>query len=247
MLKFFEFKKSDLEPIKSFHLKDELNPEVWNDFSINEDIRKELLKIAQDFYISIELDCDVKDIILTGSLANYNWSKKYSDFDLHIVVDLSDVGGNEELAKKYVDAVKINWNEKHDIKVDGYEVEIYVQDIDEEHKSSGIFSLMNDKWIVKPTKLDIKIDEKSIERKASNIMESIDKIESEIDNDDNYENSIEDISKVWEKIKNSRKDGLESENGEYSVGNLVFKLLRRNNYISRIMDLKRYAYDKQFK
>lgn len=55
------------------------------------------------------------------------------------------------------------------------------------------------------------------------------------------------IKKVWQKIKNYRKSGLESESGEFSIGNLVFKLLRRNGYISKVMELKRNLYDKQFK
>jgi hypothetical protein len=56
--------------------------------------------------------------------------------------------------------------------------------------------------------------------------------------------SIKKVGKVWDKIKNYRKSGLEEEGGEFSI-NLVFKLLRRNNYI-KDNGLKRSAYDKQF-
>ena len=51
--------------------------------------------------------------------------------------------------------------------------------------------------------------------------------------------------KIWKKIKNFRQSGLEE--GEFGLGNLVFKLLRRNNYISKVMNLKKMAYEKQFK
>jgi hypothetical protein len=44
-------------------------------------------------------------------------------------------------------------------------------------------------------------------------------------------------------IEQTFKDIFEEE---YSVGNLLFKLLRRNVYVSKIMELKKYAYDKQF-
>ena len=54
------------------------------------------------------------------------------------------------------------------------------------------------------------------------------------------------ISRVWKKIKDGRKAGLEKE-GEYSLENLVFKLLRRNGYIQRIIDVKRQSYDKRYK
>jgi DNA-binding Lrp family transcriptional regulator len=247
--RYFEFKENDLkETIKSFYLKDDLNPKVWDDFKINQDIREQLLQIAQDFFDSIDLDTKIQDIILTGSLANYNWSNKYSDFDLHILIDLSDVDDNEELVKKYVDMAKMNWNEKHDIKIEGFEVEVYIQDVDEPHQSSGVFSLLNNKWKIKPTKENFKIDESSIENKAASIMAQIDSIESEVD-DESYDKFIEKIDKVWEKIKKLRKEDLYSKEkgAELSVGNLVFKTLRRNNYIEKIMELKKHAYDKQFK
>jgi hypothetical protein len=243
--KYFEFVQADLEPVKSFHLKDELNPKVWDKFEMNEEVREDLLRIAEDFYTSTNLDADVKDIILTGSLSNYNWSEKYSDYDLHILIDFTKVSEDVELVKKYVDAAKNNFNKEHDIHIKGYEVEVYIQDISEEHKASGMFSLLNNKWIVKPKKIDFEPDEEQIKEKGKSVMMSIDDLEDEID-EDKYEKFIEKINKVWEKIKNYRKSGLDSEGGEFSTGNLVFKLLRRNNYIGKIMKLKREAYDKQF-
>jgi hypothetical protein len=243
--KYFEFVQADLEPVKSFHLKDELNPKVWDGFEINEEVRENLLRIAEDFYTSTTLDADVKDIVLTGSLSNYNWSEKYSDYDLHILIDFTKVNEDVELVKKYVDAAKNNFNKDHDIHIKGYEVEVYIQDISEEHKASGMFSLLNNKWIVKPKKIDFEPDEEQIKEKGKSVMMLVDDLENEVD-EDKYEKFIEKINKVWEKIKNYRKSGLESEGGEFSTGNLVFKLLRRNNYIGKIMKLKREAYDKQF-
>jgi hypothetical protein len=32
LVKFFEFKESDLEPVKSFRIKDNLNPKLWDAF-----------------------------------------------------------------------------------------------------------------------------------------------------------------------------------------------------------------------
>jgi DNA-binding Lrp family transcriptional regulator len=243
--KYLEFVSSDLEPVKSFRLKDELNPKLWTDFEINEEVKEDLLKIASDFYSSTDLNADVKDIVLTGSLANYNWSEKYSDYDLHILINFKDVDDNVELVKKFVDSAKNIWNKDHDIRIKGYEVEVYIQDISEPHKSTGIFSLLKDKWIVKPEKVDVEPDEDMIKEKAKSIMMAIDDIEDEVD-EDKYEAFVEKIDKVWNKVKDYRKSGLESEGGEFSTGNFVFKLLRRNGYISKIMTLKKESYDKQF-
>jgi hypothetical protein len=245
MKKYFEFVQADFEPVKSFHLKDELNPKIWTDFEINDEIRESLLRIAQDFYNSTTLDADIRDVVLTGSLSNYNWSEKYSDYDLHILIDFTEINEDIELVKKYVDAAKNNFNKEHDIHIKGYEVEVYIQDISEDHNASGMFSLLNNKWLVKPKRVDFEPDDDEIREKGKSVMMLIDDLEEQVD-EDKYEQFSEKIKKVWEKVRKYRKSGLESESGEFSLGNLVFKLLRRNGYIEKVMKLKRYAYDKQF-
>lgn len=243
--KFYEFVQSDLEPVKSFRIKDELNPKVWDNEEINQEVREQLLQIAEDFYGGTDLEADVKDIILTGSLANYNWSERYSDYDLHILIDFDDVNEDVELVKKFVDGAKNIWNNQHDITIKGYEVEVYIQDVDEPHKSSGVYSLLNDEWNVKPSKVDFEPDEEMIREKAKTAMMMIEDLETQID-EDKYEKFQDKLKKVWKKIKDYRKSGLESEGGEFSTGNLVFKLLRRNGYIGKVLKMKRQSYDQQF-
>jgi hypothetical protein len=246
LVKYFEFNQQDLEASKSFRVKDELNPKIWDDFKIDDEVREDLLKIAEDFYASTDLEADVEDIVLTGSLANYNWSEKYSDYDLHILIDFTNVNDAVELVKKYVDSAKSVWNKEHDIKIKGYEVEVYIQDVSEPHKSTGVFSLLNNKWNVKPEEFDFEPDEDMIAEKGKSVMMMVDELEEQVD-EDKYDAFIEKVQKVWEKVKNYRKSGLESEGGELSMGNLVFKFLRRNGYVGKIIDLKRKSYDNQFK
>ena len=246
LIKYFEFNQQDLEASKSFRVKDELNPKIWDDFKIDDEVREDLLKIAEDFYGSTGLEADVEDIVLTGSLANYNWSEKYSDYDLHILIDFTKVNDAIELVKKYVDSAKSVWNKEHDIKIKGYEVEVYIQDISEPHKSTGVFSLLNNKWNVKPEEFDFEPDEDMIAEKGKSVMMMVDELEEQVD-EDKYDAFIEKVQKVWEKVKNYRKSGLDSEGGELSMGNLVFKFLRRNGYVGKIIYLKRKSYDNQFK
>ena len=127
--KYFEFVQADFEPIDSFYLKDELNPKIWDNFEIDQNIREQLLKIAQDFYSGTEIKADVQDIVLCGSLANYNWSEKYSDFDLHIIVNYSDIDDDYELAEKLCDFAKKVWNKLHEIEISNYEVEVAILDL----------------------------------------------------------------------------------------------------------------------
>ena len=201
LIKYFEFNQGDLDAVKSFRVKDELNPKIWTDFEINSEVREDLLKIAQDFYGSTDLQADVDDIILTGSLSNYNWSEKYSDYDLHILINFTQVNESVELVKKYADSVKKIWNDAHDINIKGYEVEVYIQDVSEPHTSTGVFSLLNNKWKVKPERVEFEPDEDMIEEKGKSVMMLVDDLEEEVD-EDKYESFLEKLQKVWDKVKN---------------------------------------------
>ena len=158
--KFFEFNQKDLEPIKSFYIKDELNSKLWSDFKLDQDVRENLLTIARDFFETLDTECEVKDIALCGSLCNYNWSEKYSDYDLHIIIDFRDIDENVELVEKFCDYAKKQWNSNHDITLKGYEVEVAIQDEKDlkqgisSGRMGGVFSLMKNKWIKKPEKVE---------------------------------------------------------------------------------------------
>ena len=72
--------------LKSFNFKKELNPKIWKNGKLKDNIRKRLVKIAKEFVESTELDFIPVDIVIVGSIASFNWSK-YSDIDLHIITD----------------------------------------------------------------------------------------------------------------------------------------------------------------
>jgi len=232
--------KIDQQALKSFEVNDTLEPEVWEDEKLIVEVREALLKIAKDFLIDLPFDIDVDDITLTGSLANYNWSK-YSDVDLHIVLDFSLVDENEELVAGFFKNLQTNWNNRHDINMKGYEVEIYFQDSREPHLSTGIYSIQNDDWLVKPEREAASIDYANIEKKAEDIVDRIDHIEGMMA-DEEGDTVLDAIDRLKAKIRNMRKAGLEGA-GQYSVENLAFKVLRRSEELGRLSDLKAKAYD----
>lgn len=228
--------------LSSFAMRETLNTKIWkSDDKINSIVRKKLLKIADDFMDFLDIPwVEVKDITLTGSLANFNWSK-YSDVDLHIIIDYEDIGENEALVKDYLDSKRKIWNDSHNIMIHGFEVEIYVQNEKEPHHSSGVYSLEDNKWLTKPNKTEPKLDKEMIKRKASEVMTKMDDI-IELADDGKYNEVLDEYDTLWEKIKKIRKSGLERE-GEFSYENLVFKVLRRSGYIEKFMEIKNNAYD----
>ena len=220
-----------------------LDPQLWDNEKLKPEIVDRLIQIARKFFKSLDIGPDtlIKDITLTGSLASFNWSD-YSDVDLHILLDFNQFQ-NPDLVKDLVRSVASNWNNKHDIKMKGYEVEIYVQDANEPHHSLGVYSLLNNRFLKTPQKFMKKIDGEAVKEKANDLMEKIDNIY------DNYAEQQYDLAEkradyIIKKIRNYRRAGLEQD-GPYSIENLVFKVLRRNGYIKKVIDLKTNSYDKR--
>jgi hypothetical protein len=192
----------------------------------------------------LDVDLVITDIILTGSLSNYNWSK-YSDFDLHIVANFQQYPENQVvLYEKLFNLKKMLFNQKHDITIKNYEVELYVQNESETHFSSGVYSVLFDEWSNIPKKENVVIDKELIKSKSSQWMKMIDELIDTIDDDDDIDTIKNLITKYKDKLKKFRTRGLEGD-GEYSTENLVFKILRRNGYIEKLHDLTTKILDKK--
>ena len=237
----------DVDPesidVSSFEVHDEINKDFWNqeEDRLDPEIREKLLAIAQDFYDSLEVgDAQFSDITFTGSLAALNYSK-FSDVDLHILVDFSDVDDKTELVREYFNAMKSVWNRLHDILIKGYEVEVYVQDINDPHEAQGLYSVLNNEWIKFPTPEKSNFDRDNVKKKAASLMDQIDRVTKLID-EKKYEEAELYAEKIKLKIRKMRKTGLETI-GAYSVENLAFKVLRRNDYLEKLSNAKREAYD----
>ena len=243
---FENINEADQEVLDSFTPQETLNRDAFDGDKMMPEIRERLMEIAQDFIDGIEFKMDVEDITLTGSLANYNFSK-YSDFDLHILVDYAAIDGDKELVKRFFQDLKAVWNIRHNIFLKGFEVEIYVQDTNESHMSSGVYSVQNDEWVIKPEREEVArfpIDQPNIEKKADDIVFQIDRAENLLKGD-KLTDALDAIDRLKQKVRNLRKTGLSKEDGVYSVENLAFKTLRRSGDLERLSTLKNKAYDRQ--
>lgn len=240
--------------LSSFNIKKNLNPKFWKNGVLDSRIRLKLLDIADDFIEFLGIDwAKPEDITMTGSLANFNWDENYSDIDLHIIMDYSDVDEKTEFVSNYFYSQKKLWNEEHsDITIMGYPVEVFVQDVNERHDSSGVYSLEKNKWLIEPEREKLassKVNKAFIKDKVSEYMNKIDKLEYLLNKskDDEYKlrRVMEKSDKLFDKIKGERKIGFERSGGkEINNYNIVFKALRRNGYIEKLVNVKSTAYDK---
>ena len=200
-----------------------LNPVLWADGVLNPEIKSKLIDIAQAFEEFIGIDLNVIDYTITGSNANYTWTK-FSDLDLHLIVK----GQVTEEARELFTAKKALWTEIHDIKIKGMPVECYVQGSEEPHHSTGIFSLTQDTWLAEPKKVKPEIDDAAVRAKTDSAVHDI---ETAL-----LKRELEPLRKVKKKITTMRKAGLERA-GEWAVENLVFKVLRNIGLIDQLTEV----------
>jgi len=228
---------------EDFKVQTELEPTIWHDNRLSPEIRDRLMKIVQDFMEGLAKDVEIRDVHITGSLANYNWSP-YSDLDLHVIVDFLSVDDNEPRAKAYFDEERMQWNDEHNVKIGDYEVEIYVQDASEVHFSGGIYSVLNDEWIAQPAPYEGEIDFATARKKSDDIATQVNLL-AHVVRVGRYTSALKSIDRLKRKIRRMRKSGLESSAREFSPENIAFKILRREGILKKLNDLKYNAYDKE--
>ena len=203
-----------------------LNPRLWGrDEQLHSEVRQALLAIADDFktFLGIE-DLEIKDITISGSNAAYNYTP-HSDIDLHLVVDMPKM--NSEVYRELFNAKKYQYNDQHDITIGDADVELYVQPIEDEHHSQGIYSVLDNQWVSVPRRKRARVDDVSVRHKYEDLVSRIDAAIASGDE------TV--ISNLVAKIKNMRATGL-AENGEFGAENLAFKMLRTQGYIQKLYD-----------
>ena len=214
-----EFQQLDLAV--NFH--DQLNPKLWDGDQLQPDVRRALLKIANHFKDFLGIDMfDLLDITISGSNAAYTYTS-HSDIDLHLVVMIPDE--HQQELEQLFNAKKYQYNDQHDIRVRGFEVELYVQDAEQKHHSMGIYSVSKNSWIQRPEKKRATINDIDVREKYQTMQHRI--------NQAIVSNSQTRIEKVWTDVKNMRQAGLET-GGEFSPENLAFKILRAEGHIEKL-------------
>jgi predicted nucleotidyltransferase len=206
-----------------------LNDLIWTkNEKIIPSIKRKLLEIADWVTKDLEDMVEIKDIYFTGSLATYKWTPT-SDVDLHIIIDVKEKICDEPV-EEYLELKSKLFNKEHNIFIKGYKVEVNMKDKETKLKGKGIYDLLKDNWVIQPTKVTRTVKDPDVIKKADKFKQKIDLVVTQ-------KRSLDDVESLKKEIKKMRVDGLQKE-GEYSVGNLAFKVLRNSGYLGKIFDYK---------
>lgn len=229
----------NINELDSYNLADavkfnsELNPAIWTGQEMKPEVREKLLAIADDFREFLGLsNLEVKDITVSGSNAAYTYTP-HSDIDLHLVVDIPQAD-SDEVYRELFDAKKYQYNDLHDYKIHGYDVELYVENANKPPVSAGIYSIKNNDWIKIPRQVRATVDDEAVKSKFEDVGH---RIESAVKSQD-----YEKIDQLAKKIKNFRQAGLD-KSGEFGPENLAYKMLRKQGLIKQLYDARNAALD----
>lgn len=216
-----------------------LNPKIWINDSLKENVASKLKLIASKWakYANIPKEA-IRDIILVGGNANYNYTR-YSDIDLHLVVDKQLIADCPDLLDDYLRDKKQLWSLTHDIEIYGHNVELYAQSTEDPYpKGQGVYSIKDKKWIIKPKKENINFNKDPfLAKKIKSMMDQIDYL---IDNNADEDEFV----KLKEKLRDMRAAAIQ-RGGEFSFENLIFKDLRNRGYLDKISEYIRRSEDER--
>jgi len=166
---FIQPDEEDLEENIETH--DTLNPKLFTDNKLNTDVRDAILAIVKKYVELLELNnikIDIRDIILTGSNANYNYTD-ISDIDVHILANTDEKDKEiESLYNALYDAYRSLFSKKFTITIHDIPVEIYVETESTPLASHGVYSVKDDKWLKEPVYEDIpEVDREALSKEYS--------------------------------------------------------------------------------
>jgi hypothetical protein len=147
-----------------------------------------------------------------------------------------------EIYLKLFSAKKLIFNEKHNLTIKGYDVEVYPQDSKDKHSGEGQYSLMNSEWVVIPKKEKPPVNKAKLKLKIDHWVGVVKKTLIDADKS-SLKVAKSDIKKLTDKLRKFRQGGLE-KGGEFSNENLVYKYLRRSGLLDKIFN---YQYKKRTK
>ena len=130
-----------------------------------------------------------------------------------------------DILRQFYNSKKNSFNDHYNLDIDGIPIELYIEDIKDGNATNGRYSISKNEWVMFPKPITYDIPDISNE-----LQTRLNQCQEVIAGDDPQA-----IIDLVNDIYMDRKIGL-AENGEASVGNLVFKELRTQDMIGKLKD-----------
>jgi hypothetical protein len=202
---------------------------------------KEIAKDVLESLDSENFDLNIFiGLILTGSMLTVSWDE-HSDLDLHILYDASR--GQQELT---ANDAKLLWLlgdkfNRNEYKISNAVVEVYFQDINEEHHASAIYNIMTDEWISK-SDTDKLVFTDEIKDYANQFTIRVDEFVRNTASDTrSIQERLDELNGIREDIYLFRRIAGEKYNNAIdfvsSFENMVFKWVKRSGTLDKLNEL----------
>lgn len=233
------FKEIFIDEASTLQYHEDLNPRLWKNEKLIPRVRDKLRLFAETWRDYCHLTPGaVKDVIITGGNVNYNYTEK-SDIDCHIVADFNLIPGDKKFKEEFLIDKKLLWTLTHNVTILGYPVEPYVQNKEQSYpKDQGVYSIRKDKWIQKPTNLHLNFNS------DKELLKRVTEYKKMIDSMIRSHSSTEIIDQFRDKLRLMRQSSIQ-DRGEFSLENLVFKELRNDGYIEKLISYSRNSLDQR--
>lgn len=202
-----------------------LNPALWDENNnLRPEVYDKMVDIYEEFIRFIDIPLNIVDVEIVGSNASYNYNEN-SDIDLHVIVNSEVNYVDKEILRLFYNSKKGSFNDDYDIDINGIPVELYIEDVSDGNATNGRFSILKNEWVMFPKPITYEIPD--IADELNKWLENATELIAGTD-----EQAILDFIN---EIYMMRKLGL-AQDGEASVGNLVFKELRNMEILSDLKD-----------
>jgi hypothetical protein len=212
-----------------------LNPRLWDHDNLKPEVRGALLRMAEDFLDFVDVEVEVLDIVITGGNANYTYTKD-SDIDLHIIADFDQIECDRE-AHELFDTKRLLYKRQHRLEIHGIPVELYIEDHRTPGVTAGQFSVAQDRWIRQPSHVVAQYDKDKLAHELA-VWKKILRIAT-------MTGDLQTCRRALKLLRQYRKQGLQTKDGEFSIPNLVYKSLRNDHVVDGMARLVDRLHDQE--
>jgi hypothetical protein len=215
----------------------ELNATYWKGDKMDPDVRAKLTKMGQDYFDDLQKklpNIKLQDILFSGSLANYNYTKS-SDIDVHVVVDTSKVSCDKRVVSGYI--MLMNKYEHETANLSVFDTPLQISLSTSAKETGGAYSLLNATWLNKPvhpkptyTKRELTEQVETYHLKITELQEAYTKNPATFD--------CERAKALSYQLGNGRTAGLKRD-GYSSIENNLYRILRSVGDLKILREIKK--------